>query len=83
MNWVGIRTWLVLKRSKTRYVLVSANSLHAPSRICTCTLSQVWASYPMQYLQSFNSKPYEAIVRPGDSKCSVSEPQSDSPHADS
>lgn len=37
----------------------------------TVTKSPVWASYPMQYLTSFNYKPYEAIVRPDSEICSV------------
>jgi hypothetical protein len=32
----------------------------------------MWATYPMQYLQSFNYKPYEVVVRPSDNNCLVS-----------
>ncbi|WIA16742.1 hypothetical protein OEZ85_013396 [Tetradesmus obliquus] len=37
----------------------------------TVSLSKgpLWASYPLTYLQSFNYKPYEAIVRPGAGNC--------------
>eukprot|EP00882_Tetradesmus_deserticola_P031406 GHRQ01035511.1.p1 GENE.GHRQ01035511.1~~GHRQ01035511.1.p1 ORF type:complete len:197 (+),score=37.95 GHRQ01035511.1:158-748(+) len=37
----------------------------------TVSLSKgpLWASYPLTYLQSFNYKPYETIVRPGAGKC--------------
>jgi hypothetical protein len=34
--------------------------------------SPVFASYPMQYLQTVNYKPYEAIVRPSNHVCSAS-----------
>lgn len=33
--------------------------------------STVWASYPMEYLQTFNYKPYEAVVRPSNNVCLV------------
>eukprot|EP00775_Hariotina_reticulata_P002496 gene2496-2799_t len=33
------------------------------------TKGQLFASYPLQYQQTFNFKPYEAIVRPGAGKC--------------
>ncbi len=32
--------------------------------------SKVWGGFPMQYLNSFNFKPYEAIVRPNNNQCS-------------
>jgi hypothetical protein len=35
----------------------------------------LFASYPLQYIQSFNYKPYEAIVRPGPGNCRVREPR--------
>lgn len=42
--------------------------------LCLCVWpcavqSPLWASYPLMYLQSFNYKPYESIVRPGAGKC--------------
>eukprot|EP00955_Chlamydomonas_euryale_P072860 361545-Chlamydomonas_euryale.AAC.7 len=45
--------------------------LTAPLKL-TVTKSTVWASYPMQYLTSFNYKPFEAIVRPNGKICLVS-----------
>jgi hypothetical protein len=39
--------------------------------VVSCTQGPLWASYPLQYLQSFNYKPYEAIVRPGPGNCKV------------
>ncbi|GAX84271.1 hypothetical protein CEUSTIGMA_g11694.t1 [Chlamydomonas eustigma] len=49
----------------------TCRDLEAPLTLVV-TKSQVWASYPMQYLQSFNYKPYEAIVRPSNDQCSAS-----------
>ncbi|KAF6259714.1 dihydrouridine synthase-domain-containing protein [Scenedesmus sp. NREL 46B-D3] len=45
----------------------------------TVSLSKgpLWASYPLTYLQSFNYKPYEAIVRPGAGQCKVSSSSGD------
>lgn len=35
------------------------------------TKSPIWASYPLQYLASYNYKPYEVIVRPSSNQCKV------------
>ncbi|MEW5316239.1 MAG: hypothetical protein WDW38_007620 [Sanguina aurantia] len=53
---------------------------YATSPSCTCrdlasplhvslTKTSLLATYPLQYLQSFNYKPVEVIVRPGPGKC--------------
>jgi hypothetical protein len=39
--------------------------------LCVALQSPLWASYPLMYLQAFNYKPYEAIVRPGAGQCKV------------
>ena len=55
---------------------------YATDPTCTCrdlqqplnlglTKTPVMGSYPLQYLQSFNYKPYEIIIRPSDLKCYV------------
>ncbi len=44
--------------------------LAAPLRV-SLTKSPLWASYPMQYLQSYNWKPYEVVLRPSDKQCKV------------
>lgn len=44
--------------------------LTSPLRL-NVTKSPLWASYPLQYLQSFNWKPTEGIVRPGNAVCKV------------
>jgi hypothetical protein len=45
--------------------------LAAPLRV-NVTKTPLWASYPLTYLQSFNWKPTEGIVRPGSGRCKVS-----------
>lgn len=48
---------------------VGSHILH----VCCFLLAQspLWASYPLMYLQSFNFKPYESIVRPSNGECKV------------
>ncbi|GBF95275.1 hypothetical protein Rsub_08306 [Raphidocelis subcapitata] len=42
--------------------------LTSPLRV-NITKSPLWASYPLQYLQPFNWKPTEGVVRPKDAVC--------------
>ncbi|KAG1674972.1 hypothetical protein FOA52_014767 [Chlamydomonas sp. UWO 241] len=50
----------------------NCRDLAAPLSL-TVTKTPVWASYPMQYITSFNYKPYEAVVRPASAKCTDSD----------
>jgi len=44
--------------------------LTSPLRL-NLTKSPLWATYPLQYLQPFNWKPTEGVVRPGNAICLV------------
>ncbi|PNH12225.1 Protein HAPLESS 2, partial [Tetrabaena socialis] len=51
----------------------ACRDLGSPLRV-SLTKSPLWASYPLQYLQSYNWKPYEVILRPSNKQCKVREP---------
>nr|6DBS_A Chain A, Hapless 2 [Chlamydomonas reinhardtii]6DBS_B Chain B, Hapless 2 [Chlamydomonas reinhardtii]6DBS_C Chain C, Hapless 2 [Chlamydomonas reinhardtii] len=46
----------------------ACRDLAAPLRV-SLTKSPLWASYPLQYLSSFNWKPLEVILRPSNKVC--------------
>ncbi len=49
----------------------TCRDLETPASI-RVSKSPLWASYQLNYVQSFNWKPYEAIARTNGSKCLVS-----------
>lgn len=48
----------------------TCRDLTSPMRVAL-TKSRMWASYPLQFLQSFNYKPYEVVLRPSNKQCKV------------